>query len=529
MSVIFLNSPEHRCKIPGLENDTYDIHSAYQQNLVNNYIPPSTDDDTLDYDQCHLYSFDNNNVKFDNPSRPINASLVKCHEWVYSDSVFKETFTSKFNIVCNDTFLIPLVKSMYIVGKFVGACVFGNLSDAIGRKITFFVAIMMMFGLTFGMSWSSSYTMFAVIMTAIGATTQGIFPVGFVLGLELVGPSKRKYTGIVIEYFFSVGLMILAGVSYLARHWHYINIVCSAPAVLYIFYWWFIPESPRWLINKHRYQDADMVIKRMAKVNKRKIESDLWENEGETKVSEPTGSVWQLFSSGMLLRTLVILFNWFTVYMTYYGLTLIAGNLEGNFYVNMFVSGLVEIPAHTMVLLLIGRVGRKTVYSLSLTLGGCACASTIFPIADSEIENQTIITTLAMIGKFGMSAAYSTLYLYSAELFPTAIRNAGMGACICTARIGGIVAPYIADSAALIGGMFGKVFPLGLFGVFSIIAGLSSLTLPETLNKTLPETMEDSKLLGKSTYMSLEDNGSKDKIPFYENNGYLSEEGLTRL
>ncbi|XP_060081316.1 organic cation transporter protein-like [Ylistrum balloti] len=529
MSVVLLNTPEHRCKVPGLENDTYDIHSTYQQNLVNNYIPPSVDE-SQNYDRCHLYAFDYNDVKFDNSGRPINATLVKCDKWVYSDSVMKESLSTKLDIVCDDTYLIPLVKSLYIVGKFIGAFVFGNLSDAIGRKTTLCVALMAMFGLTFGMSWSSSYIVFAVIITAIGVTTQGVFPIGFVLGVELVGPSKRKYTGLVAEYFFSIGLVILAGVSFLVRDWFIINIICSAHAALFIFYWWLIPESPRWLISKKRYQDAYTVLQKIARSNKVTIDHKILEEEMTTEASEPVGRVWQLFSKSMLARTLIILFNWCIVSMIYYGLSLNAGNLGGDFYLNMSLSGLVEIPANAMVLLLVDRVGRKKIYCICMIFGGCACAATILPIVYNETENEVIITTLAMIGKFGTSAAYGTMYLYSVELFPTVVRNAGLGASICAGRIGGIVAPYIADSAALISGLVGKIFPLGMFGLLSIIAGLSSLYLPETLNKTLPETMEDSKLLGKSAYMSLGDNDSKeDKNHFYYNKGYRSEKGNTNL
>ncbi|OWF44983.1 Organic cation transporter protein [Mizuhopecten yessoensis] len=489
-----------RCKIPELENDTYAIHSAYQQNLVNNYIPPSSDHVTLDYDRCHMYSFDYNNVKFDNSSRPINASLVKCNEWVYSESAFKETFTSKYNIVCDDAHITSLIKSLFFVGKFVGALVFGTLSDTFGRKKTFYLTLVMHFGITFGSSWSSSSTVYAVLSVATGATTQGVFIVGFVLGIEFVGPSKRKSAGMIVHFFFGFGLIILPAVSYFARHWYYINLICSAPAAIFIVYWWLLPESPRWLITNQRYEEANKILQKVAKVNKVTIKRNLFE-EMESEEIKPTGRVWQLFSSKvMLVHTLIILFNWqvmCVVSMTYYGLYLNAGNLGGNFHLNMFLSGLVEFPANAMIWLLVDRVGRKPIYCLGMILGGCSCVATIFPILYGEIENQTVIVTLAMIGKFGLSAAFNTIYLFSAELFPTVVRNAGMGASCCASRIGGIMAPYIADSSTFIGGTFGKVFPLGLFGVMSISAGLSSLYLPETLNMALPETIEDGITFGK--------------------------------
>ena len=60
-------------------------------------------------------------------------------------------------------------------------------------------------------------------------------------------------------------------------------------------------------------------------------------------------------------------------------------------------------------------------------------------------EFQWLTTTLAMIGKIGASAGFSVVYQFSAELYPTVVRNAGMGSSSCMARVGGMVAPYIAD------------------------------------------------------------------------------------
>lgn len=60
------------------------------------------------------------------------------------------------------------------------------------------------------------------------------------------------------------------------------------------------------------------------------------------------------------------------------------------------------------------------------------------------------------------------------------------------ARVGGILAPYI----NLLGEVW-KPFPLIIFGVLAFAGGLLSLFLPETLNKTLPETIEDGENFGK--------------------------------
>lgn len=51
-----------------------------------------------------------------------------------------------------------------------------------------------------------------------------------------------------------------------------------------------------------------------------------------------------------------------------------------------------------------------------------------------------------MLGKLFATAAFATIYIISAELFPTAIRNAGMGSSSLWARVGGMISPFIADT-----------------------------------------------------------------------------------
>ena len=56
--------------------------------------------------------------------------------------------------------------------------------------------------------------------------------------MEMVGPSKRLWAGIVIEYFFALGMVLLSLVGYLIREWKYNEITLSAPAALMLSYWW---------------------------------------------------------------------------------------------------------------------------------------------------------------------------------------------------------------------------------------------------------------------------------------------------
>ena len=58
--------------------------------------------------------------------------------------------------------------------------------------------------------------------------------------------------------------------------------------------------------------------------------------------------------------------------------------------------------------------------------------------------------TLALISRFGISALFAVLYVYTGELFPTVIRSIVMGTVSIGARIGSIISPYLYDIVSTI-------------------------------------------------------------------------------
>ncbi len=66
----------------------------------------------------------------------------------------------------------------------------------------------------------------------------------------------------------------------------------------------------------------------------------------------------------------------------------------------------------------------------------------VFAICFTGVNSASKII-LAMIGKFAIAGSFALIYLYTAELFPTQIRNTGTGLSTIGARLGGILAPLI--------------------------------------------------------------------------------------
>ncbi len=51
-------------------------------------------------------------------------------------------------------------------------------------------------------------------------------------------------------------LFCLDAVAYFVRDWQALQLSISIPSLALLSYYWFIPESPRWLISVNRYRDS---------------------------------------------------------------------------------------------------------------------------------------------------------------------------------------------------------------------------------------------------------------------------------
>lgn len=97
-----------------------------------------------------------------------------------------------------------------------------------------------------------------------------------------------------------------------------------------------------------------------------------------------------------------------------------------------------EVPSLIMEYFLVSRVSRlKIVITLNLLAG----ISLLLVIVSPTIAQ----VSLAAVGISCMAVCFDTFYLYSGEVFPTVVRNAGFGLCGVSSRIGSMIAPFIIE------------------------------------------------------------------------------------
>ncbi|KAM3820902.1 solute carrier family 22 member 13-like [Vipera latastei] len=474
-SQLFMVLPvSHHCNTNWL--DTVCLNLTEEEKL--NLTIPRKPDGTLE--QCRMYIPVETNLETFLHSG-LN-STEKCQDgWVYPSKP-KPSLVTQFSLVCDRTDLISISQSIFMSGLLVGAIVLGPLSDWYGRRPIALLSLLLEGVSGVAVAFAPHFYLYCALRFLLGAALSGISISGIALCTEWVGVAYRPHTLIVSHVTFALGQMILAGLAYGLQDWRLLQIAGSAPILLCFFYIWVLPESARWLAMKGKIEEAKKLLQKVASVNKRAIPPKLLEQLIPEKKSN-SSTLLDLIRNPQLAKvTLIISLIWFVNSLAYYGLSLNVGSFGLNIYLTQVIFGAVEIPARILCVFVMQCWGRKKCQSLSLLLGG------IFSLLISAVPKDlpVVITMLAVLGKFTMAGAFSTSYVYSAELFPTVIRQTGLGVCQMTARIAGIISPLV--------GLLGKYhasLPVVIFGSTAVLGGLFSLLLPETLGKELPDCVDD--------------------------------------
>ncbi len=191
-------------------------------------------------------------------------------------------------------------------------------------------------------------------------------------------------------------------------------------------------------------------------------------------------------------RTANMFYQWFSVTLCYYGLSFASTSLAGDAYSNFCLSVFVEIPGYLFCIFVMDCWGRRPILSFCQAISGIFCILAAL-LQDNE-KLGALQVVFSLVGKFGASACFAIVYVYTAELFPTIIRNTAIGSCSTVARVGGILCLFIIQLNTVWGPL-----PLLIMGCIAVVAGCLAIFFPETVGQQLPETMEDAINIGSGT------------------------------
>ncbi|XP_026327943.1 carcinine transporter isoform X2 [Hyposmocoma kahamanoa] len=489
----------HWCRVPELDHIT---DSALVKNLS---IPFELKNGVLQHSECSMFKLNYTDILKTYSSveeaitKEVPAEIMPCrHGWTYEKNIYANTVVSEWNLVCNHDFLPTLGLVLLAVGGIIGNYIFGYLQDTIGRKPAFFIYLLIecIFGVA--TAFAQNYIVWIIYRVGVGFTVPAIMATPYVLAIELVGPRCRTLCTILSNIAYSMGLILLAGVVYLIRDWRQLALATTLPFVCFFLYLWVMPESPRWLLARGQFEKAEVILKRMARINgkslpanymvhlRRKYESDKLKQDIEKERSRKYGILDLFRTPNLRKKTIIITFIWFTNTSVYVGLSYYAPVLGGDEFLNFFLAGIVELPTYLFLWPSMERLGRRWTLCMSMVVGGIACLTTFL------VQHETNVTlALYCVGKMGISSSFVVLPLMASELYPTVVRGLGMSLSSVLGMLGPIFIPLVNYLGSDI-----MVLPLIIMGGLLVAGGIASLLLPETLNQHLPQTLEDGEKMG---------------------------------
>ncbi|XP_016984828.1 organic cation transporter protein [Drosophila rhopaloa] len=488
-SQIFLTliPEQHWCHVPELDGLDVEARLALS-------IPMSNGE----YNNCYMYDVNYTEILAQgkvmaDPKWP----RVKCrHGWSYNfTEIPYSTVATEQNWVCDDAALPTYAQSIFFLGAIVGGLLFGWVADRFGRIPALIGTNMMGLLAGVGTAFVSNFWQFAAMRFFVGFAFDNCFTMMYILVLEYVGPKYRTFVAnMSIAIFFTGAACLLPWIAYFLADWKLLAIVTSAPLLLALLTPFVVPESARWLVSQGKVDKAVEILKKLEKGNGRQVPAQTYQifadsckRMREQEAQNGSYSVLDLFKSPRLRRTtLLLIVIWMAISLVFDGHVRNVGSLGLDIFFTFTLACFTELPADTLLTVILDRFGRRWLACSSMVLSG------VFSLLATVVPVGIYSAALAIMGRFFVNISYNIGLQWAAEVLPTVVRAQAVAFIHIMGYVASIIAPFVVYLANI-----SNALPLIILGILGIIGGLLSLLLPETLNHVLPQTLSDGEEFGR--------------------------------
>ncbi|KAK3096431.1 hypothetical protein FSP39_000039 [Pinctada imbricata] len=492
--------------------------------------------DHLNYGNMSVIQAQQCSIKvYPNASDLSDFETKTCDSGYNYDDHVDISFVTEWDLVCTGAEMAELSQALVLLGQGFGGFIFTSISDKFGRKPVHVTSHVLLFLLTASVTVIPSYTGFAIVRFLIGAMVEGLLLTSVVQYVETLPVEWRFCAEVIGLASWTTGIIIVTPFGYLMRglSWRYLQLALSLISTYSLIEYWLFDESLRWLMANGKLKEAERVLRKAAKRNKMEFDEVIKQvkermaakvsneneltsvvfdpekkeatvymtsgNDSDTKVElikkienvdqyqVKSYSMWTIITTPRILfNSVIIWIVWVTNSLTYYGLTLISASLVGDRFLNYFFIGAIEYLSALMEFLLLNRIGRRRTVILFLAIAGvCLLTATMISVFTGL---GGLATFFVILGKWGITGSFSSIFLYTSEIYPTNMRNAGYGCASVAARVGSVLSPFAATL-----GNYVKWGPGVVFTSLCLLSSILVLFLPETTGKQLPTTIEELK------------------------------------
>ena len=373
-------------------------------------------------------------------------------------------------------------------GQFAGALIFGWLGERIGRVMSATYAALIMAVVSLACAFSGNFFQMFLCRIIQGIGVGGEMPVAATYINELSRAHGRGRFFLLYELIFPIGFLAaaVAGAQLVPVYgWNILFLIGTLPGLIIAYMVSRLPESPRWLIRKGRFAEAEAIIRSLeASTNKR--------NPVAAHLLSPATSQksrWsELFSPFYRRRTLIVWVIWATAYGVTNGLNNWMPTLYNTVYhlplqasLNFaLLTNTAQILVLLVCIFVIDRIGRKTWMTVSFVIGGLL----LLPLGWFGADDVTRVVIFVTLSYGVMSTINTVLYLYTPEIYPTRIRAIGTAAGTCWLRLASAAGPLMVGVMMVSHGI-SSVFLM--FAGVALLGAIAATQMIETRNRRLED------------------------------------------
>lgn len=393
-------------------------------------------------------------------------------------------------------FQTEIAASSLLVGCVLGASVAGWMSDRFGRRKVLMLSALLFALSSVGAALPRTMNEFIVARFA-GGIAIGMASVLAPVYIAEVAPARIRgrlvslnqmaiVSGILLAYFVNWVLSFQG-----EQSWRWMFASAAIPSIAFLLALFFVPESPRWLVENRRPDEALSVLARVGGSAEAYRQLD----EIQNSIEEESGTFREMLQPGPR-RALVIgivlailqqitgintvLFYGSVIFQQYAGTARDTSAIGAN-----VIIGLVNFMATIVAIVSIDKLGRKPLLFVS-SASMAACQLGLAGAFGIQPPPPVLVLLLMLVcvASFAVGLGPGVWVLLS-EIFPTRIRGRAMGIATVSLWIAcvALTATFLSLAKAL--GASGAFALYGIICVFT--AWFVWKFTPETKGKTLEE------------------------------------------
>ncbi|OQV25253.1 putative Solute carrier family 22 member 3 [Hypsibius exemplaris] len=406
------------------------------------------------------------------------------------------TVVAQWGLSCEKYWLFTLSLVLYFTGAFVGTLLFEMVTRRLGFKSYMWVWFLISVVLCLGFGFEKAFWLFVLMRFLLGVIGHGLRYSCTRLMFDLL-PSEQRL-GVVTALAFSsgTGLVVLGMLAYFIMDWRFILYGTLIFSAIGVSYQWTVPESLQWLLSTSQTLQAQQVFYKILAKNRQFVTAGV-----DATISSTSATLSQAHQSDQTWRIMLrspdtsrpftaLLSLCFICNMVSYGSLLLLPHLGGSIYLNVTVSGLLEICGVVCGLLLLRRMSLCRIIFVSVFMGGLLCFTAgLIPGGLPKMGTVEITrTALILLGRVCIATAAAYLLEMFLRVMPLSCRNSAFG-------LYGAVATF----GAAVGSMFNQLarfeyqVPFLVFGILCVTCAFLTFALPvdDFLEKPLVLDPED--------------------------------------